>query len=214
LTCLISLADEVEQETQLVFRELEDLAFHNYIRVLKAFRQFKVSDYHLQGSTGYGYDDQGREILEKIYAQLFGAEKALVRGQVVSGTHAIALCLYGILRPGDELLTVQGAPYDTLAEMIGIQGEAAGSLKELGIIYRQVDLLPDGNLNWGEIVNALNKKTRLVLLQRSRGYRWTSPLKLAQIKEVTKFIKERFPEVIIFIDNCYGEFVDTTEPTG
>ncbi len=213
MTCLTSLADEVEQETQTVFRKLENTAFINYTRILKAFRQFKVSDYHLQGSTGYGYDDQGREILEKIYAQLFGTEKALVRGQVVSGTHAIALCLYGILRPGDELLTIQGAPYDTLAEMIGIQGKSTGSLKELGVAYRQVDLLPDGNLNWDEIKKALNKKTRLILLQRSRGYRWTSSLKLTQIKEVTKFVKERFPEAIIFIDNCYGEFVDTTEPT-
>ncbi len=213
MTCLTSLADEVEQETQTVFRKLENTAFINYTRILKAFRQFKVSDFHLQGSTGYGYDDQGREILEKIYAQLFGAEKALVRGQVVSGTHAIALCLYGILRPGDELLTIQGAPYDTLAEMIGIQGKSPASLKELGVVYRQVDLLPDGNLNWDEIKKALNKKTRLILLQRSRGYRWTSSLKLAQIKEVTKFVKERLPEVIIFIDNCYGEFVDTIEPT-
>ena len=208
---LEELAWEVEEEVQHIYRAIEKRALINHAKVLKAFNSARVSDFHLKGTTGYGYGDCGREVLEKIYADIFRAEKALVRGQIVSGTHAIALCLFGILRPGDELLFVQGEPYDTLGEMIGLRGQAYGSLREFGIIYRQVNPTPQG-IDYPAIRQALNEKTRMVLLQRSRGYGKGLSLGINGMRSVIKYIRQLKPDTVIFVDNCYGEFVEEEEP--
>ncbi|RKO67270.1 aminotransferase class I/II-fold pyridoxal phosphate-dependent enzyme [Desulfofundulus salinus] len=212
VTDLTALAATVEDEVKPYYEKVEAVARQNHARVLAAFHHARVSDYHLKGSTGYGYGDQGRETLEKVYARAFQAEAALVRGQIVSGTHAIALCLFGVLRPGDELLAVTGAPYDTLQEMIGMRGHAPGSLKEMGVTYRQVDLLPDGSLNLAEIARSLNKRTRMVMFQRSRGYSLRPSLSLDEMGRAIGWIKKKHPHVVVFVDNCYGEFVEPLEP--
>ncbi|NQS75018.1 MAG: hypothetical protein HQP61_01050 [Peptococcaceae bacterium] len=205
-------AQEVEESIKPVYRIIEERALKNHAKVLNAFRRARVSEFHLRGSTGYGYGDSGRDTLEKIYADIFQAEKALVRSQIVSGTHAIALCLYGLLRPGDELLSIQGEPYDTLATMIGLRGKINGSLQDMGIVYRQVDLADDGSLDFSRIGQAIGPKTKMVTLQRSAGYRWGTSLGIAGLKEVISFIRNRKPDTIIFVDNCYGEFVELEEP--
>ncbi len=209
---LEKLAIEVEHEAKQVFNNIEETALLNHAKVLGAFQKSKVSEFHLKGSTGYGYGDKGREILEKVYADIFRAEAALVRGQIVSGTHAIALCLFGVLRPGDELLSLHGEPYDTLAEVIGSRGESPGSLKELSVGYRQVEPLNEGGIDYNAAGQALNSSTKMVYLQRSMGYRWGSSLGLGEIKEAVNFIKKRNNETVVLVDNCYGEFVETEEP--
>ena len=163
-------------------------------------------------TTGYGYNDIGRETLEKIYADVFGTEDALVRPQITCGTHALALALMSQLRPGDELLSPVGKPYDTLEEVIGIR-PSNGSLAEYGISYRQVDLLPDGEFDWDGIEKALNEKTKLVTIQRSKGYASRPTLSVKRIGELIHFIKERKPDVLCMVDNCYGEFVEIEEPS-
>ncbi|WP_066635601.1 methionine gamma-lyase family protein [Desulfolucanica intricata] len=203
---------EIELESESAYKVLDEIAFVNHEKVLKAFKDERVSDFHLRGSSGYGYDDMGREVLERIYARVFGAEAALVRSQIVSGTHAIALCLYGVLRPGDELISITGTPYDTLEEIIGIRGEGAGSLKELGVSYRQIELCSDGSINFDALGKEINHKTKCVMLQRSRGYSERPTLSIKQIGELCGFIKKRWPSIVIFVDNCYGEFVETIEP--
>ncbi|MDD3653633.1 MAG: methionine gamma-lyase family protein [Desulfotomaculaceae bacterium] len=209
---LEQLSDEVISEVQPVYRLIDNIALKNHAKMLEAFRRERVSDFYLTGSTGYGYNDRGREALEEIYARVFRAEAALVRSQIVSGTHAIALCLYGVLRPGDELLSVQGEPYDTLGEIIGIRGQKDGSLGEFGISYNQVELLPGGGLDFTGIEEALNDRVKMVLLQRSRGYKWAPALGVGEIRKLVAFIKNRKPDVIVFVDNCYGEFVEAEEP--
>lgn len=206
------IADEVEQEVQEFYRSIDRKALKNHAKVLKAFHRARVSDFHLKGSTGYGYGDRGREVLEKIYADIFRAEAALVRGQIVSGTHAIALCLFGVLRPGDELLSVQGEPYDTLGEIIGIRGEAYGSLKELGVVYKQVELKNGESIDYNAVEQALSDRTKMVMLQRSKGYKWGPSLGIDEIRKLIQFIKHRKADVIVFVDNCYGEFVEEEEP--
>lgn len=210
---LYQLALEVEAEIQDIYHQLEVRAFDNHTRVLEAFKRNRVSDFHLKGGTGYGYGDAGREVLERIYADVFGGEAALVRGQIVSGTHAIALCLLGVLKPGDRLLSAQGAPYDTLAETIGIGSNKQGSLKSYGVEYQQVELLPDGHLDWEGIKKALKtSKINMVTIQRSRGYAWRPSLTISEMKELIDFIREQSPDTIIFVDNCYGELVENQEP--
>ncbi|MFX4260774.1 aminotransferase class I/II-fold pyridoxal phosphate-dependent enzyme [Pelotomaculum propionicicum] len=209
---LETLAKEVDRKVEPIYRLIDERALANHAKVLAAFRKARVSDYHLKGSTGYGYGDSGRETLEKIYADVFRAEKALVRGQIVSGTHAIALCLYGVLRAGDELLSVQGEPYDTLGEMIGLRGESQGSLRDLGVVYKQVDLTGEGDLDFSAVGQAISPRTKMVMLQRSAGYRWGAALGINKIREAIEFIKERKPDAIVFVDNCYGEFVELEEP--
>jgi len=206
------LLEEVEKEIQPVYEKIDRVAFFNQQRVLNAFREFRVSYFHLQGTTGYGYGDRGRETLEKVYAAVFGTESALVRGQIVSGTHALALCLFGVLRPGDELLTVQGKPYETLQTVIGIGSAASGCLRELGVSYRQIDLLPDGSLDWQGIAGALSSRTKMVLLQRSRGYARRPSLSLKEMRKLISFLKSKKPDVVVCVDNCYGEFVEDAEP--
>ncbi len=194
------------------FAEIDRRAEINQLKVIKAMQDNRVSDIHFAATTGYGYNDLGRDTLEDVYAGIFHTEAALVRPNLISGTHALHIALSGNLRPGDELLSPVGKPYDTLEEVIGIR-DSAGSLKEYGITYRQVDLLPDGNFDYPGILQALNEKTKLVTIQRSKGYATRPTLSVKQIGELIRFIKDKRPEVICMVDNCYGEFVETIEPS-
>ena len=194
------------------FKEIDQNAEYNQMKVIKAMQDNKVSEACLLGTTGYGYNDLGRETLEAVYASIFNTEDALVRPQITCGTHALALALMSNLRPGDELLSPVGKPYDTLEEVIGIR-PSKGSLKEYGISYRQVDLLPDGSFDYDNIRKAINDKTKLVTIQRSKGYQTRPTLSVARIGELISFIKGIKPDVICMVDNCYGEFVERVEPS-
>lgn len=194
------------------FSEIDAIAEYNQMKVLKAMQECQVSEACLLGTTGYGYNDLGRDTLEEVYAKVFHTEDALVRPQITCGTHALALALMSNLRPGDELLSPVGKPYDTLEEVIGIR-DSKGSLAEYGITYSQVDLLPDGGFDFEGIKNSINERTKLVTIQRSKGYQTRPTLSVARIGELISFIKEIKPDVICMVDNCYGEFVETIEPT-
>ncbi len=194
------------------FEEIDALSEYNQLKVIKAMQKNQVSEACLLGTTGYGYSDLGRDTLESVYADIFHTEDALVRPQITCGTHALALALMSNLRPGDELLSPVGKPYDTLEEVIGIR-DSKGSLKEYGISYRQVDLLADGSFDFEGIKAAVNEKTKLVTIQRSKGYQTRPTLSVARIGEVISFIKSIKPDVICMVDNCYGEFTETIEPT-
>lgn len=194
------------------FREIDRRAELNQIRVIRAMQKARLAETDLYGTTGYGYNDTGREKLEKIYADVFHTEDALVRPQITCGTHALTIALSGNLRPGDEILSVAGKVYDTLQGVIGIRPER-GSLREYGITYRQVDLKPDGSWDFDGIREALNPRTRLIEIQRSKGYDVRPSLSVEQIGEVIRFIKDLRPDVICMVDNCYGEFVETIEPS-
>ena len=192
---------------------LDDISFYHTERILNAFRTHRVSDTHFRATSGYAYSDVGRDALEIIFADLWGAEKALVRTQFVSGTHALAAALFGILRPGDELLSVTGAPYDTMQTVIGHSVQQTGSLAEYGIGYREVPFTADGNVDLPAVLSALTPKTRVALIQRSRGYSSRNTLSIEQIGVICAAIKEKAPQCITFVDNCYGEFVEKQEPT-
>ncbi|ADG82351.1 aminotransferase class I/II-fold pyridoxal phosphate-dependent enzyme [Thermincola potens] len=204
---------KTEEKIQPVYNLLDKTAFKNHEKVLQAFNESQVTDYHLKGSTGYGYSDAGRTVIEKIFSIIFRTEAALVRGQITTGTHAIAVGLFGNLRPGDELLSVTGAPYDTLQEVIGIRGESPNSLKNWGVTYRQVDLTEDGQIDLDAVKKAISPKTKIVFIQRSRGYAWRNALRIQDIGSACKFVKEINPAIVIFVDNCYGELVEVQEPT-
>ncbi len=210
---LESVITTIDLAAEKIYRRYTQVETANHRKVLEAFREVRVSSHHLQGSTGYGYDDDGRDALDQVYARVFGTEAALVRGQITCGTHAIALCLYGILKPGDVLLSVQGRPYDTLEKVIGMREGGEGSLLGMGVRYQQVDLLPNGEFDWANIEKALQQPVKMVLLQRSCGYSTRPSLDLTGMARLCRFIKERRPEAIIFVDNCYGEFVEASEPT-
>ncbi len=194
------------------FEKIDKVAEYNQLRVLDAFRKNNVSEACMLGTTGYGYSDIGRDTLEKVYADIFKTEDALVRPQITCGTHALALALMSNLRPGDELLSPVGKPYDTLEEVIGIR-ESKGSLKEYGVTYSQVDLLEDGSFDFEGIKKAINDKTKLVTIQRSKGYQTRPTLSVARIGELIAFIKGIKPDLKVMVDNCYGEFVETIEPS-
>nr|WP_312371733.1 methionine gamma-lyase family protein [Lachnoclostridium sp.] len=194
------------------FDRIDEVAEYNQLKVLKAMQDNRVSDTHFAATTGYGYNDLGRDTLEDVYAAVFHAESALVRPQLVSGTHALTIALSGNLRPGDEILSPVGKPYDTLEGVIGIT-ESRGSLKEYGITYAQVDLLPDGGFDYENIKNSINNRTKLVTIQRSKGYQTRPTLSVEQIGELITFVKSIKSDVICMVDNCYGEFVETIEPT-
>lgn len=194
------------------FEKIDEVAEYNQMKVLNAMQQCKVSDVHFAATTGYGYNDLGRDTLEEVYAKVFHTEDAIVRPQLVSGTHALAVALSSQLRPGDELLSPVGKPYDTLEEVIGIR-ESVGSLAEYGVKYRQVDLLEDGSFDWENIRKAISDKTKMVTIQRSKGYQTRPTLSVERIGELIKFVKEIKPNIICMVDNCYGEFVETIEPT-
>lgn len=206
--------DKIQQGLKERFEEIDKVAEANQIKVLRAMQKHKVSAGCFESSTGYGYDDLGREVLEDVYAEVFGTESALVRPQITCGTHALTIALSANLRPGDELLSPVGRPYDTLEGVIGTKKDnPPGSLKEFGISYRQVELLPDGSFDYDGIKAAINEKTKLVTIQRSKGYDPRPTLSVEQIGELIKFIKSVKPEVICMVDNCYGEFTETIEPT-
>ncbi|MCG8400203.1 MAG: methionine gamma-lyase family protein [Firmicutes bacterium] len=210
---LETAAAQVDLAAAGFYEGLAPIELANHRKVLEAFHEAGVSSYHLGESTGYGYDDDGRDTLEAVFAKVFGAERALVRGQIVSGTHAIALCLYGILRPGDLLVTVQGKPYDTLDKVIGVRWEADGSLAQLGVRYREVELLPDGGMDWQSLDQILRQRVKMILVQRSSGYSRRAALDMAGLRRLCAFVKERQPDTVILVDNCYGEFVEASEPT-
>ena len=209
---LLSLKNEVLQESEPLFKKVEAIAEANTLKVLDAMRECKVSDSHFNTTSGYAYDDIGRGKLEELYARIFGAERALVRTQFVSGTHALATVLFGILRPGDELVSLTGKPYDTMQTVIGYDNPAPGSLKEFGIKYKELPM-EDGKVVVDNINHIVSKDTKLALIQRSRGYSMRNPLSIEDIKEITAEVHRVNPDCICFVDNCYGEFVDVLEPT-
>jgi len=211
---LAELSRHIEKLCADVFESIKQTAAYNQSKVIHAMQKYRLSDSHFAGSTGYGYNDSGREVLEKVYAEAFGAEDALVRHQITCGTHAIALCLYGVLRPGDELLSITGKPYDTIEEIIGIRGEpGTGSLKDYGITYRQVELLENGKIDFEKVEQAIKPNTKMVFIQRSRGYGWREPIAVKDIEEASVFVKQKRADIIVMVDNCYGEFVEDREPT-
>jgi cystathionine beta-lyase family protein involved in aluminum resistance len=194
---------------------LSELSRHNHRRVMEAFCQARLSGNSLQGSTGYGLDDQGREAIESIVATLMGTQCALVRHQFVSGTHAISAALFGSLRSGDQLLSVTGLPYDTLQTVIGLRENRAGTLAEHGVSFQAIDLTPDHNIDYAGIENYMShnfRNVRMFALQRSKGYAWHGAVNMLQIQEFMRFAKEKFPDIIVFVDNCYGELVEDVEP--
>ena len=208
---VLEFGKEIEGLLSERFAAIDETAEYNQLKVIKAMQDNRVSDIHFAATTGYGYNDLGRDTLEDVYASVFHTESALVRPNLISGTHALHVALSGNLRPGDELLSPVGKPYDTLEEVIGIR-ESAGSLKEYGVIYRQVDLLPDGGFDFDGIAAAVGEKTKLVTIQRSKGYATRPTLSVERIGQLIAFIKERKPDVICMVDNCYGEFVERMEP--
>lgn len=209
----VSRLQEAEQALFQIFSGIDATVKQNLQRVLKAFRSHRVGVHHFAGVTGYGHDDLGRETLDGVFAEVVGAEAAAVRVQFVSGTHAIACALFGILRPGDEMLAVAGSPYDTLEEVIGLRGQGQGSLLEFGISYRELPLTREGSLDWQALSSTISAKTRLVFIQRSCGYSWRSSLSISEIEKIVAIVKHQNPSTICFVDNCYGEFVENCEPT-
>jgi cystathionine beta-lyase family protein involved in aluminum resistance len=210
---VLDLISRSEEQVSDIFKELEDRRTFNQYKVLRAFQKHQISDMHFGWNTGYGYDDPGREAIEKVFADVFGAEASLVRPIIVNGTHALTLTLAGILRPGDELIYCTGRPYDTLEEVIGIRGEGKGSLKEFGITYKQVELKEDGSIDLAALQKAISPQTKMISLQRATGYGWRSAITISEIKEWASFVKSIRPDIVCMVDNCYGEFLDIQEPT-
>ena len=212
---IIAMIKDCEYSLKDRFEELEEICEYNQLKVLNAMHNNKLSEHHFYMSTGYGYNDQGREVCEKIYAEVFGAECALVRPQIVSGTHAIALCLYGVLRPGDEIISVTGDPYDTIQTIIGedkaYKGE--GTLKDYNITFKAIHLLNNGEIDMECVINTLNKNTKAIYIQRSTGYTKNKAITISSIKKVVSKIKEYNSKIVVILDNCYGEFIEKIEPT-
>ncbi len=210
------LALEAERALAAQFQHVDEVAFLNTQKVMDAFRTHRVSDSCFQSTSGYGYDDRGREVLEEVWADVMGAEAAVVRQTIISGTHALSIGLFGILRPGDVMYSVAGKPYDTLEEVIGLSGTPGnGSLRDFGVDYEQTDLNPDGTFNFAEIedkLRALGNRAKMVFVQRSKGYLNRKTLSVDEIGELIKFVKNISPETFVVVDNCYGEFVETKEP--
>ncbi|MGL4606905.1 MAG: aminotransferase class I/II-fold pyridoxal phosphate-dependent enzyme [Eubacteriaceae bacterium] len=211
---VIDHVNGVENELSSEYKKRDKLGeFHQY-RVVQAMQKAGLSDRHFGVSTGYGYDDLGREVVEKIFSDVFGSEDALVRPHISSGTHAISLALFGVLRPGDELLSISGSPYDTIQTVIGIDDKSIGegTLKDYGIIYNQIELLKNGEFDEATIMEKISSRTKMIYIQRSTGYSWRSAITISQIAGIIDKIRGIKKEVIIFVDNCYGEFLDTEEP--
>lgn len=209
----LALAKKIEEKVSPYHNKVDQTAFFNQQKVLAAFRENQVSDFHLHPSSGYGYDDEGRDTLERVYAKTFGAEAAIVRGQIISGTHAITLSLFGVLRPGDELVYITGKPYDTLQSIVDGGEQDTGSLKDFGIGYSHVDLIDDREIDWDGVRKAINERTKMVAIQRSKGYATRPSFTIETIREMCVRIREIKSDVVIFVDNCYGEFVEELEPT-
>ena len=209
---LLTLKERVLDELAPSFRRIEQISEENTLKVLTAMRECKVSDIHFNTSSGYAYDDIGRSKLEELYAKVFAAESALVRTQFVSGTHALATVLFGILRPGDKIVSLTGAPYDTMQTVIGYTASSSGSLKEYGILYDELPL-KEGRVDVERIADVLDERTKMVLIQRSRGYSRRPTLLIEDIREICNQVHRLRPDCICFVDNCYGEFVESLEPT-
>lgn len=209
---LSRLVSKVEEKIVLKHKQVDQRIESNQYRVIKSFQKYQVSDSHFIPSTGYGYDDIGRDTLEKVYADVLGGEAALVRPQIISGTHAISISLFGMLRPNDELLYITGKPYDTLEEIVGLRGSGVGSLKEFNISYNTVHLTKEGSIDFAAVNKAMNSNTKMIGIQRSKGYATRPSFTIEQIKEMISFVKEINPNVVVFVDNCYGEFVEDLEP--
>lgn len=211
---VLDYADKICRSLEDRFHKIDQVAEYNQLKVLQALQKNRVSAEHMNGTTGYGYNDDGRDILEKVYADIFHCEDALVRSQITCGTHALTIALSAVLRPGDELLSPVGKPYDTLEGIIGIHGKSEpGSLKEFGVTYAQVNLKEDSSFDFDGIRRAIKPQTKLVTIQRSKGYAMRKTLSVAQIGELIRFVKRCKPDVICMVDNCYGEFVDIQEPS-
>jgi len=209
---VVDFIAKIESEIAPIYKNADDTAAINQLKVLDAMQSCRLSDTHFNDSTGYGYNDEGRETLEAIFAKTFKTEAALVRPQIISGTHALATALFGNLRPGDVLLSPVGKPYDTLESVIGIRS-ASGSLAEYGVTYRQVDLLENGKFDYEAIRKHLADKPKMVTIQRSKGYSWRLSFTIQELRELIACIRTESPDTIILVDNCYGEFVQTEEPT-
>lgn len=206
------IVNEVETQIAEVHKRIDERVESNQFKVLKSFQKYRVSDSHFIPTTGYGYDDIGRDTLEQVYADVFGGEAGLVRPQIISGTHAISIALFGVLRPGDELLYMTGKPYDTLEEIVGIRGNGVGSLKEFGISYDSVSLTEAGRIDWEAVAKKIKPTTKMIGIQRSKGYATRPSFTIDEIKQMISFVKEIKPDVVVFVDNCYGEFVEEQEP--
>ncbi len=209
---ILELISKSEKKIEHIFGKYEDICAYNQYKVLDAFQKNGVSDRHFNWNTGYGYDDIGREVTEKVFAEVFKAEKAIVRTQIVNGTHALSLILSGILRPGDEIIYISGKPYDTLEEVIGIRGNEMGSLSEFGITYKEVPL-KNNKLDFTGIKKAISDKTKMVTLQRATGYSWRKAIEMDDIENAVQEVKAIDDKIVFMVDNCYGEFLDILEPT-
>ncbi|MFC5403698.1 aminotransferase class I/II-fold pyridoxal phosphate-dependent enzyme [Cohnella soli] len=206
-------SEEAEERAAKPFRNIDRIVERNQAKVIRAFQKHRVSDFHFSGSTGYGYNDSGRETLDQVYADVFGAEAAIVRPHLVSGTHTISAALFGVLRPGDELLFVTGRPYDTLNKVIGKPGDGIGSLSDWGVVCKIVPLRGDGSIDWPAVEAAITERTKVFAIQRSRGYDWRPSFTIGQIGIMAGRLKSLKPDSIVFADNCYGEFTEELEPT-
>ncbi|USK71892.1 aminotransferase class I/II-fold pyridoxal phosphate-dependent enzyme [Peribacillus asahii] len=206
------IVKEIEAMIAPLHKKIEERIEENQFRVLRSFQAHRVSDSHFIPSTGYGYDDVGRDTLELIYADVFGGEAGLVRPQIISGTHAISTALFGILRPGDELLYITGKPYDTLEEIVGIRGTGVGSLRDFHIDYNMVSLTDEGAIDFEAVKQSIKPNTKMIGIQRSKGYATRPSFTIEEIEAAIAFVKEINPNIVVFVDNCYGEFVETKEP--
>lgn len=209
---LLSLKKEVLEEIFPLFGRIEEISEANTLKILNAMRAVHLSEAHFNTTAGYAYDDIGRQKADELFARIFGAERALVRTQFVSGTHALATVLFGLLRPNDELLSLTGAPYDTMQTVIGHAKESPGSLKEFGVKYRELSLTEKGRIDFANVAAAIAPETKLCLIQRSRGYSFRPTLTIEDIERVCNLVHEKNPQAVCFVDNCYGEFTDTCEP--
>ena len=209
---ILKFQAEVERNIQPQLQQIDALIDQNQWKVIRAFQAKKVSEYHFSDSTGYAYNDRGREVLDNLYAAIFRAESALVRPHFVSGTHAIAAALYGVLRPGDELMYITGTPYDTLHPVIGVTADGSGSLQDWGVRYKEVSLLANGDVDWSTVQQNITEDTKMIAIQRSCGYAWRSSFGIEEIASMVSRIKALKKDVVIFVDNCYGEFTQSREP--
>lgn len=212
---VMDIVSEAEQSVLGSFAKADEIALINQAKVMSAFAENRIGEAHFAPSSGYGYSDIGREAIDRVYAKVFGCEDALVRHNIISGTHAISTALFGVLRPGDTLVAVTGKPYDTLEEVIGIRGkEGDGSLRDLGVKYRQVDLIDGKEVDFDGIKNAVDSSVKAVLLQRSKGYEWRDTFSVETLNKIIDFVHSIRGDIICIVDNCYGEFVETEEPKG
>ncbi|AOY77166.1 aminotransferase class I/II-fold pyridoxal phosphate-dependent enzyme [Clostridium formicaceticum] len=210
---LLNKMEEIEKDLDLIFKQVDTSKSFNQYKILSAMQECKLSDQHFNWTTGYGYNDLGRDKLEEVYAKVFKTEDAIVRPTIANGTHALTLCLTGLLQSGDEMVAVTGKPYDTLDKLIGISGDYRGSFKNTNINYKQIDFLENGEVDFASIEKEVTEKTRLVYIQRSTGYGFRKALNIETIEKIIRLVKSKYPHILCMVDNCYGEFLETKEPT-